>query len=57
MSSPNFSASAHRVQEALAAQDIDLHVVELSASTRTADDAAAAIGCKVGQIAKSLIFR
>jgi prolyl-tRNA editing enzyme YbaK/EbsC (Cys-tRNA(Pro) deacylase) len=32
-------------------------VVELPASTRTAQDAAAAVGCTVGQIVKSLVFR
>jgi prolyl-tRNA editing enzyme YbaK/EbsC (Cys-tRNA(Pro) deacylase) len=31
--------------------------VEFSAGTRTAADAAAAIGCEVGQIVKSLVFR
>jgi prolyl-tRNA editing enzyme YbaK/EbsC (Cys-tRNA(Pro) deacylase) len=32
-------------------------VVEFPAGTRTAADAAAAIGCQVGQIVKSLVFR
>ena len=32
-------------------------VLEFEESTRTAGDAAAAIGCEVAQIAKSLIFR
>ena len=32
-------------------------VVEFDASTRTAADAAAAIGCTVAEIAKSLVFR
>ena len=32
-------------------------VVEFPAGTRTAGDAAAAIGCDVGQIVKSLVFR
>ena len=32
-------------------------VMEFDASTRSAADAAAAIGCSVGQIAKSLVFR
>jgi prolyl-tRNA editing enzyme YbaK/EbsC (Cys-tRNA(Pro) deacylase) len=34
-----------------------LDVLELPASTRTAEEAARAIGCQVGQIAKSLIFK
>lgn len=32
-------------------------VVEFEAPTRTSEEAAAAIGCKVAEIAKSLIFR
>lgn len=50
-------SSARRVQEALAAKGFDLQVVEMPASTRTAEDAAAAVGCTVGQIAKSIVFR
>lgn len=51
------SSSARAVQDALAAKGVELKVVELPQSTRTAAEAAAAIGCTVGQIAKSLIFR
>src|SRR5881394_3052075 len=46
-----------RVQSALDAAGIAARVVELAASTRTASEAAAAIGCSVAQIAKSLVFR
>lgn len=35
----------------------DFQVLDFDAGTRTAADAAAAIGCQVGQIAKSLVFR
>jgi prolyl-tRNA editing enzyme YbaK/EbsC (Cys-tRNA(Pro) deacylase) len=49
--------SARRVQEALAAMDLPLRVVEMPATTRTAQEAAAAIGCSVAQIAKSIVFR
>ncbi len=56
MTSP-LSQQAHRVQQYLAARGLELQVVELPASTRTAAEAATAIGCQVGQIAKSLIFR
>lgn len=49
--------SARRVQQALAAAGISTRILELPDSTRTAGDAAAAIGCRVGQIAKSLVFR
>jgi Cys-tRNA(Pro) deacylase len=48
--------SAKSVQEALSSQGVDLEVKEFPASTRTADDAAKAIGCQVGQIVKSLVF-
>lgn len=51
---PATSASALKVQASLGA---GFEVLEFGTSTRTAADAAAAIGCTVGQIAKSLIFR
>lgn len=54
---PRLSKSARRVQEALAVHGLDLTVVELETSTRSAREAAAAVGCDVGQIVKSLIFR
>ena len=51
------SPSAQKVQSALRAFGLDLQVVELPASTRTAVEAAQAVGCSVGQIIKSLVFR
>ena len=51
------SASAQKVQQALAAFGLDCRVKELSESTRTAVEAAQAVGCDVGQIVKSLVFR
>lgn len=51
------SPSARKVQQALEALGLSLQVVELPASTRTALEAAQAIGCDVGQIVKSLIFK
>ena len=48
--------SAQKVQDALHAQGFANQVVELPDSTRTSAEAAAAAGCTVGQIAKSLIF-
>ena len=45
------------MQRALAVAGITVRVVTLPGSTRTATDAAAAIGCRVEQIAKSLVFR
>ncbi len=49
--------SARKVQDALAARGFTNQVVELPSSARTAADAAAAVGCEVGQIVKSLVFR
>lgn len=49
-------AAVARVVEALEAAGIQIQVKEFAESTRTAEDAAAAIGCTVGQIVKSLIF-
>jgi prolyl-tRNA editing enzyme YbaK/EbsC (Cys-tRNA(Pro) deacylase) len=50
-------SSAERVRQALAALGHQPEIRELGATTRTSADAAAAIGCTVGQIAKSLVFR
>ena len=49
--------SARKVQEVLSRQGFPFRVRELPASTRTAREAAIAVGCRVEQIAKSLIFR
>lgn len=51
------SGSVQRVREALAARGLAAEVRELAASTRTAEEAAAAVGCRVAQIVKSLVFR
>ncbi len=51
------STSAQKVQDALAELGMTLQVVELPSSTRTAVEAAQAVGCQVGQIVKSLVFR
>lgn len=52
------NASAQKVQDALDARGYaHCRVVEMPDSTRTAAEAAAAIGCTVAQIAKSLVFR
>ncbi len=51
------SSSAQRVQDALRARGLSMQVQELPRSTRTALEAARAVGCQVGQIAKSLVFR
>jgi prolyl-tRNA editing enzyme YbaK/EbsC (Cys-tRNA(Pro) deacylase) len=49
--------SARRVQEALATRGVAFSVREFPQSTRSSAEAAAAIGCEVAQIAKSLVFR
>lgn len=49
--------SARRVQAVLDAHGLAAEVREFPDSTRTSAEAAAAIGCTVGQIAKSLVFR
>ena len=54
---PDLSPAAARVQAALRAAGLELRVTELPASTRTAAEAAAAVGCSVAQIVKSLVFR
>lgn len=54
--SKKIANSAERVQNFLRERGYDLKVVEFPESTRTAKEAALAIGCEVSQIAKSLIF-
>jgi prolyl-tRNA editing enzyme YbaK/EbsC (Cys-tRNA(Pro) deacylase) len=51
------SATVRRVQQALAALGLGHEIVDLGLSARTAADAAGAVGCRVDQIAKSLVFR
>ena len=51
------SKRARQFQDLLNARGLALTVVELPDSTRTADDAAAALGCSKAQIVKSLVFR
>ena len=57
MSDKELSKNAKQVQSALAGFGLDLVVVEFPDSTRTAQDAANAIGCQVEQIVKSLVFQ
>lgn len=49
-------SSAKRVQEFLITNGYSCRVVELPETTRTAEEAARAIGCETAQIAKSLVF-
>ena len=55
--SSTLKKSAEKVQATLNKFGYELNVVELPNSTRTAQEAANAIGCTVSQIAKSLIFK
>jgi prolyl-tRNA editing enzyme YbaK/EbsC (Cys-tRNA(Pro) deacylase) len=48
--------TALKTQERLRAAGLDVDVRELEDSTRTAHEAAAAVGVEVGQIVKSLVF-
>ncbi|MCB1487742.1 MAG: YbaK/EbsC family protein [Bauldia sp.] len=50
-------AAAKRVQDAANALGLAVKVTVMPDSTRTAEEAAAACGCTVGQITKSLIFK
>lgn len=50
------SAAVERFAERARALGVDPHVREFPAGTRTAVDAAAAVGCDVGAIVKSLVF-
>ncbi len=57
MAEPAAKGSVARVREALAKSGLAAEIKEFDASTRTSAEAAAAIGCDVAQIAKSLVFR
>lgn len=54
---PSAPGSRDRVEAALRALGIPADIVEFAASTRSSAEAAAAIGCAVAQIAKSIVFR
>jgi len=49
--------AARRVLEAASAAGLQIEIVTHTRSTRTAEEAAAACGCAVGQIVKSLVFQ
>jgi prolyl-tRNA editing enzyme YbaK/EbsC (Cys-tRNA(Pro) deacylase) len=51
------SKRARQFQQTLDERGLGLTVQELPDSTRTADDAARALGCSKAQIVKSLVFR
>jgi len=51
------SVSALKVQNVLLLMGLDCKVIEFRESTRTSAEAAERVGCQIGQIVKSLIFR
>jgi prolyl-tRNA editing enzyme YbaK/EbsC (Cys-tRNA(Pro) deacylase) len=51
------SKGIERVRLAFSAAGVPCDVKEMPSTTRTAQEAAQAIGCEVAQIAKSLVFR
>jgi prolyl-tRNA editing enzyme YbaK/EbsC (Cys-tRNA(Pro) deacylase) len=51
------SPSSQKVQDTLHALGFDCAVIEFMESTRTSAEAATRVGCTLGQIAKSLVFR
>lgn len=55
--SASLSPSAQKVQDTLKALGFSYQVIELPQTTRSAAEAAQAIGCRVEQIAKSLVFK
>jgi prolyl-tRNA editing enzyme YbaK/EbsC (Cys-tRNA(Pro) deacylase) len=57
MSAVLASSSVERVRNALQAAGVADTIVELPGAARTAQAAAAFLGCDVGQIANSLVFR
>jgi prolyl-tRNA editing enzyme YbaK/EbsC (Cys-tRNA(Pro) deacylase) len=50
-------SAVDRVTAVLRDAGVDARIEEFPEGTRTAQDAAAAVGCAVGQICKSLVFR
>lgn len=55
--SNTLGASVQKVQDVLRSLGFSGEVVVFSDSTRTAAEAAQAVGCQVGQIVKSLVFK
>jgi prolyl-tRNA editing enzyme YbaK/EbsC (Cys-tRNA(Pro) deacylase) len=57
MTGTPLSPSAQRVQDALDRAGVATRIVEYAEPARTSAQAADVLGCTVGQIAKSLVFR
>jgi len=56
MGTESLHPTAQKVAEFARQQGLELTITEFEVSTRTAQDAADAIGCQVAQIVKSLVF-
>lgn len=55
--SATLSPSAQKVQDTLKSLGFSNQVIELQSTTRTSAEAAQAVGCRVEQIAKSIVFQ
>lgn len=55
--SDGLSSSVQKVQNALNTLGFSYQISRLPSSTRSSSQAAKAVGCQVGQIAKSLVFK
>ena len=53
----SLSSTAQQVQNKLIEMGYSNQVIEMAESTRSAAEAAQAVGCSVGQIAKSIVFK
>jgi prolyl-tRNA editing enzyme YbaK/EbsC (Cys-tRNA(Pro) deacylase) len=53
----SLSPSAQKIQDALRSLGFDYTVIEFQEPTRTAQEAAERVGCTLGQIIKSLVFK
>jgi prolyl-tRNA editing enzyme YbaK/EbsC (Cys-tRNA(Pro) deacylase) len=56
MTASDLPGRSQIVQQALQAAGVTANIQELDSSSRTAGDAAGALGCEVGAIASSLVF-
>lgn len=56
LTTKNMHSTAQKVADAAQALGLNISIKEFEAGTRTAEDAANAIGCTVAQIVKSLLF-
>ena len=53
----NSRVSQNKVINAFRSKGIEIEILNLAQSTKTSVEAAEAVGCKIEQIAKSIIFR